>query len=96
MEDLKVKRRRNHPGLVFEPRFSTSLNSVLAHCKVFCSLESCQGKSFKTVEGDFLEVVGRPHGSEGVFRIQHGEHVVVGRRAQLEYLDWATGGPCTF
>jgi hypothetical protein len=50
-----------------------------------------QQKDFRVVDCDVVETIGRPCGTGGIYRIQHGQKIVTGSRGMLEYLDAITG-----
>ncbi|XP_066286226.1 uncharacterized protein [Branchiostoma lanceolatum] len=50
-----------------------------------------KGAKFNTMKRGFVEMIGRPHGSGGRFRVRHGNKILTGSRGVLEYVDTVTG-----
>ncbi|KAI8488988.1 Tudor domain-containing protein 1 [Branchiostoma belcheri] len=50
-----------------------------------------KGAKYSTMKRGFVEMIGRPHGSAGRFRVRHGNRILTGSRGVLEYVDSVTG-----
>ncbi|XP_002737947.1 uncharacterized protein LOC100378977 [Saccoglossus kowalevskii] len=48
--------------------------------------------SYTTVSCDFIDLIGRPNGSGGLFRLQHNDRLVTGIKTMLEYVNTVATG----
>ncbi|XP_074650761.1 uncharacterized protein LOC141905686 [Tubulanus polymorphus] len=61
--------------------------SMSAECWQIKLLLSYKNLEYKCIMCDNLELFGRPAGSDGIIRLQHGDRLITGIRAIVEYID---------
>eukprot|EP00058_Branchiostoma_floridae_P015414 XP_002600902.1 hypothetical protein BRAFLDRAFT_121111 [Branchiostoma floridae] len=78
-------------GEVMEEEFLVHHYSTAAEPLQVQLLLMEKGAKYKTMKRGFVEMIGRPHGSGGRFRVRHGNRILTGSRGVLEYVDSVTG-----